>query len=255
MAISGVGGTVSFFDNRPLISGSFSGLDTAALLEAQLTIRRLPAVKLENRISENDTQIAALTELNSLLEDLRSSVNALRSPPGLTGIDSNIFERNSVFFSSDSATSATDILGATASNQASPGIFDIEVQQIATAQKVSSASIADVSAALGVTETLTIGVAGADPSETFDLSVDANTSAADIVSAVNTQSAVTGIRASIVQIASGDSRVVFTAVETNQEISIVGDNGGATLSALGVSNDNGATFLNELAAAQPAQLL
>ena len=43
MAISGTQGTVSFIDSKPLLTGSFSGLDTAALIEASLVAKRQPA--------------------------------------------------------------------------------------------------------------------------------------------------------------------------------------------------------------------
>ena len=240
MAISGTGGTLNFIDNRPLITGSFSGLDTAALIDAELTIRRLPAVSLENRISENDTKIAAFNELKSLLDGLGGAMNGLRNPPGITGLDSNIFERKAAFLTSSSTTAATEIMGATVDNTASSGVHSIEVSQVAMAHKVASGTVADPAAALGVTETLTIGLAGAPVEEQFALAVDATMSASDIVAAVNTQTAVTGVRASTIRVADNDYRVVFTASETNREIELIGTTG-ATTAALGVSSDNGAT--------------
>src|SRR3546814_16763895 len=49
------------------------------------------------------------------------------------------------------------------------------------------------------------------------------------------------------------SDLVFTAEETNKAIQITGDSG-ATLAALNVSADNGATFSTELQPHQPARL-
>ena len=106
MAISGTGGSVNFFDDRPLLTGSFSNLNTAALIEAELAVRRLPAEKLETRIGENDTKIAALNELKGLLGALGGSLNALRSPPGITGIGDNVFERKAVFLTATGAATA-----------------------------------------------------------------------------------------------------------------------------------------------------
>ena len=253
MAISGTGGTLNFIDNRPLVTGSFSGLDTAALIEAELTIRRLPAVNLENRISENDTKIAAFNELNSLLSSLGAATNGLRNPPGISGLDSNTFERKAVFLTSSSATAATEILGATVENTAATGVHTIEVDQIALAHKVSSGTIADPASALGVSETLTVGLAGATAAEQFNLAVDATTTANDIVAAVNTQTAVTGVRASVIKVADNDHRVIFTASDTNKNIELIGTTG-ATTAALGISSDNGATYDNVLQAAQGARL-
>src|SRR3546814_5409294 len=78
-------------------------------------------------------------------------------------------------------------------------------------------------------------------------------SASDVVYAINAVSSTTGARASAVKVADGDYRIVFTAEETNKAIQITGDSG-ATLAALNVSADNGATFSTELQPHQPARL-
>lgn len=251
MALSGTQGTVSFLGNSPLLTGSFSGLDTAAIIEASLAVKRIPIDRLENKISKTDTRIAAFNEFKTLLNTLQSAVGGLRNPPGSAGVLSNVFERKSTFVSSSSATAATQIMGATATNNAVAGRYDIEVLQLAQAHKVSGSSLADVSTALGVTETLTIGLAGG---ATATVDITADMTASEVVYAINAVSGTTGLRASALKIAEGDYRVVFTAEDTNKAIQIAGDNGGATLAALGVSADNGATFTTQLQAYQPAQL-
>jgi len=251
MALAGTQGTVSFLGNSPLLTGSFSGLDTAAIIEASLAVKRIPIDRLESQISQTETRIAAFNEFKGLLDTLQSAVNGLRNPPGSTGILSNVFEQKSTFVSSSSSTPATEILGATATNNAQPGKYEIEVEQLAQAHKVAGASLADVSTDLGVTETLTIGLAGGT---TVDVDITADMSASEVVYAINAVSGTTGVRASAMKIADGDYRIVLTAEETNKAIEITGDNGGATLDALKVSTDNGATFDTELQAAQPARL-
>jgi flagellar hook-associated protein 2 len=250
MALAGTQGTISFVGNSPLLTGSFSGLDTAAIIEASIAVKRIPIDRLENKISENETRVAAFNEFKALLSTLQSAVNGLRNPPGSAGVLSNVFEQKGVFVSSNTTTPATDILGATATNNAQPGKYQIEVLQIAQAHKVSGSALADKSVALGVTETITVGLAGG---ATADIEITADMSAADVVFAVNAVSGTTGVRASALKIAEGDYRIVFTAEETNKAIEITGDSG-ATLAALNVSADNGVTFDTELQAAQPAQL-
>ncbi len=253
MAITGTGGSVNFFDDRPLLTGSFSQLDTAALIEAQMAVRRLPAEKLENRIGENDTKIAALNEAKSLLGALGGALSVLRNPPGFAGISANVFEQKAVFLTANGATAATEILGATVENTSAAGIHEIIVDQVASAHKVSSATIADPQVALGVTETLTIGLAGAPVEEQFALDVDATMTASGIVSAINTQTGVTGVRASLIKIADADYRVVVTAAETNKEVELIGTSG-ATTAALGLSADNGATYNEVLQIAQGSRI-
>ena len=251
MALAGTQGRVSFVGNSPLLTGSYSGLDTAAIIEASLAVKRIPIDRLETKISETDTRITAFNEFKSLLNSLQSAVNGLRNPPGSTGILSNVFEQKAAFISSSTTTPATDILGATATNNAQAGTYEIEVLQTAQAHKVSGGTLADVGTALGVTETITVGLDGGD---TVDIDITADMTAADVVYAVNAASGATGVRASALKIADGDYRVVFTAEETNKAIQITGDNAGATLSALNASADNGATYDTELQAFQPAQL-
>lgn len=252
--VAGTQGTVSFIGNSPLLTGSFSGLDTAAIIEASLAVKRIPIDRLNNRISDNDTRVAAFNEFTALLETLQSSVNALRNPPGSTGILSNIFEQKSAFITSNTATPATEILGATATNNAAPGTYEIDVLQIAEAHKISGSTLTDVTTALGVTETLTINLAGAAAEETATIDITADMTATDVVFAINAVTGTTGVRASALKIADNDFRIVFTAEETNKDIEITGDNGGATLNALNVSTDNGATYTTVLQPSQPARL-
>ena len=251
MPLAGTTGTVSFVGNSPLLTGSFSGLDTAAIIEASIALKRIPIDRLESKISTNDTRIVAFNEFKGLLNSLQSAVNGLRSPPGSTGILNNVFEQKSAFVSSSTSTPATEILGATATNNALAGKYDIVVHQLAQAHKVSGSTLADTSTDLEVTETLTVGL---DGGTTAEIEVTSDMSAADVVYAINAVSGTTGVRASALKIADGDYRVVFTAEETNKAIQITGDNAGATLDALNVSTDNGATFDTELTPYRPARL-
>ena len=251
MAISGTQGTINFIDSRPLLTGSFSGLDTAALIEASLIAKRQPAVLLEQKITDNDTKIAAYNELVGLLEGLETASNALRNPPGFSGLTENLFEQKAVFLSSSSATTATELLGATADNTAEAGTHQIVVEQIATAHKVASGAIADPTAALGIDEDLTINLNGAAAEETAVISLTATQSASDLVNAVNAVSETTGVRASLLQISDSDYRLVFTAEQTNKDIELSGSTG-SLLSSLGVSADNGATYDDVLQVSQPA---
>ncbi len=243
--VAGTQGTVSFIGNSPLLTGSFSGLDTAAIIEASLAVKRIPIDRLNNRISENDTRIAAFNEFKALLETMQSAVNGLRNPPGSTGILNNVFEQKSAFVSSNTTTPATDILGATATNNAAAGTYEIDVLQVAQAHKISGGTLADVTTNLGVTETLTVNLAGATAEETVDIAITDGMTATDVVFAINAVTGTTGVRASALKIADGDYRIVFTAEETNRNIEIAG---AATLAGLN------ATTTTELDAAQPAQL-
>src|SRR3546814_6380517 len=114
------------------------------MIEASLAVKRFPIDRLENKISLTDTRVAAFNEFKALLSTLQSAVNGLRSPPGLTGVLSNVFEQQSAFVSSHSSTAATEILGATATNNAQAGKSEIIVEQLAQAHKVTGPALADI---------------------------------------------------------------------------------------------------------------
>ena len=50
-------------------------------------------MRLEQRISRNEARVAALGELKTLLQRLKDAVAGLRNPPGLLGVNENVFER------------------------------------------------------------------------------------------------------------------------------------------------------------------
>src|SRR3546814_11313649 len=97
---------------------------------------------------------------------------------------SDLFEQKSAFVSSNSSTAATEILGATATNNAQAGKYEIIVEQLAQAHKVSGTALADISTDLGLTETLTIGL---DGGTTATVDVTADMSASDVVYAIRSE--------------------------------------------------------------------
>ncbi len=246
--INGLNGSLAFDGNTPYISGSFSGFNTAALVDAAVQARRIPADRLEAKISGNETRIAALQELSGLLSDFQASVDGLRNPPGFGAF--NVFDQNQVTITSTGSTPGTDIVVAAADSNAPTGSFDLEILQLATAHKVSGGTIADATAALGITDTVSVAVDGRAP---VSIGITATMSLNDIAAAIEAQSGASGVRASVVQLSPTDSRLVLTAQDSNRALQLSGGDP-ATLAALGVSSDNGATFSSELQAFQPAQL-
>lgn len=256
MALAGTQGSLSLSNGRPVLSGSFSGLDTAAVVDALVQAKSFPIVRLNQRIEETDIKSAAYANLQSLVENLRVAAEGLRNPPGLNGALNNVFEQKSAFLTTSAVAGtpspASDLMGVTAANTAVAGIYEFEIQQIATAHKITGGTIADNTTGLGVADTLTIGLTGGD---TVDIEVTADMTLDGLVTAINSQSTTTGIRASSLKIADGDFRIVLTAEQTNKAITMSAAGGNALLNTLGISADNGATFDNVLEVPQPAEIL
>lgn len=163
-SVSGVG-NLSFVDGRPTFFGGQSDIDTESLINALVAARRLPAVSIEQNVTENDAKIAAYGDLKSLLEAIQLSAEALRNPPGFFGADDNVFEQKGVFLSGGGTVAASDVLSASASNSAVAGTYDMRVLQLAQAEKVHALT-ATSDQALSIDSTLDIGLATS--SVTFD---------------------------------------------------------------------------------------
>lgn len=212
-------GNLTFVNGSPRITGQYSGFDTNAIVEATILAKRIPAVRMESTVSNNELKKTAYNELNTLLTTLRNSLNSLRNPPGLTGVDSNAFETKASFLTSSTTTNPNSILGISTTNSAIAEKFEIEVLQIATANKLSSGTVADSTAAQGITDTLTVGLAGGT---TKDISITSDMSLNDIAANINGQTGVTGVRASVIKVADNDFRLVMTAEETGKAITLSG---------------------------------
>lgn len=256
MALAGTQGSLSLSNGRPVLSGSFSGLDTAAVVDALVQAKSFPIVRLNQRIEQSDIKSTAYTNLQALVENLRVAADGLRSPPGLNGALANVFEQKSAFITTTAAPGSTaspalELMGVTASNTAVAGIYEFEIINIAKAHKITGGSLADNTTGLGVADTLTIGLDGGD---TVDINVTADMNLDSLVAAINSQSDTTGIRASSLKIADGDFRIVMTAEETNKTITMSAAGGNALLNTLGISADNGTTFDNVIEVPQPSEI-
>jgi flagellar hook-associated protein 2 len=252
-------GSLSGANGAPRLSGTSSELDTEKLVEALVAAKRLPADRLEQRITRNEAKIAAYGELRGLLSDLKSAVAGLRNPPGVLGVQENLFERKEVYYSADATTSPASLLSVSAANKVPPGRFEVVVERLATARKLAGDALAGdgldlATAANGgsaLSGAITLGLAGGGSAT---IAVDGTMDLQNVRAAVNARSAETGIAASVIKVSAGDYRLVLTAAETGKEVVLASAGGDDILGVLGLSADGGATFKNPLAAPQTAQL-
>src|SRR3954447_4576396 len=141
-ATSGVGfGTLDTSSGTPRLTGTASNIDTQALINALVQAKQQPAVQLKAKITKNEAKVAAYGDLKDLLQKLQSAVAGLRNPPGLLGVQDNIFEKKDVFYSSSTTTSPASLLSVSADNKVAPGKFSMVVQQLAAARKLSGDSM------------------------------------------------------------------------------------------------------------------
>lgn len=241
------------------LSGTSSGLDTAELVDAMVAARRVAATRLETRIEANDARAAALGELEGHLSGLRSAVAGLRSPPGFLGAADNVFEGKDVFLTADTATSPASLLGVQAANTAAAGQFEIVVDQLATARKLSGDPVADASAPLADSlnggspfeGSFTIGLAGSG--RTAEIAVTGEMSLNDLRAAINGVQADAGVTATTLGVGPSDHRLVLTAREPGTEVVLAPAGGADVLGILGLSADGGTSFAHGLAEPREAR--
>ncbi len=205
--------TIDQKTNSVRMTSMSSGIDTEALTQALYEAKKLPALRIENKLQLNDAKVVAYRELQTMLGAMQDALAGLRRPPGLAGVEENLFEQKSAFFSSNTQTSPASLLGIQASNRAVPGRFDLEVHALATASKLMSTPFASASETMGAAGagTLTIGLGSGD---TADIVIAEEMTLYDVRDAINAEASTTGVSASVLKVASGDLRLILTGEET-----------------------------------------
>lgn len=201
------------------IDGLISGLDTTSMITALANAKRTPITLLEKRASAQTTVLSAYTTLTGQLATLRNSAATLAQGTALQARSVTV---------SDSAA-----LLASSSSGAAMGTYDITIDQLAQAHKVSSGTVADSNADLGFAGDLVINGKTVTLKASDDLVALKN--------AIN--SAQAGVSASITTVSSTDHRLVLrsltTGVENSIEIAEAGDTG--LLQSLGIQNGTSTT--------------
>ena len=216
--------------------GVGSGLDVNSLVEQLVAAERRPVA---NRIglaeARTNAELSAVGKVKSALSDFQSKLEALK--------DIDNFQQRTVDLSSE------DFISVTADSSAVKGSYEIEVQQLATRQKLSSAAYLGPDQVIG-TGLLSFTVGG----EAFAVNiVDGENTLADIRDAINDAADNTGLQATIVTADDG-SRLIFSSAETGSAntITIQASGGDGWLAAFNYDPNAGFNPVTELEAAQDA---
>jgi flagellar hook-associated protein 2 len=199
--------------NSPRMTSIGSDIDTEQLTQSLYEAKRLPAVRIEQKISVNDAKEEAYGELRTKLRDVKNALDGLRNPSGFDRLDKNLFENKAAYFSSDTPTSPASLLGVQADNRADVGSFDLTIDALASAHKTMSQSFASADEQLGpaAAGTLTVGLGSGD---TADVAVAADMNVHDLRDAINAEAETTDVRASVLKVADADYRLVLSGERT-----------------------------------------
>lgn len=229
--------SVSYSQNR-------NEFDTDALVEAAVSAKLARADTLETKVTANETKIAAYEEMQTLLLAMQDSLQALRADPSSSGQEDDVFLNRTGYLTSGTSTSADTLLSVTVEDGTELGSHEIEIIQVAKAERLGGSSQSSRSDAANMAGSFTLG--GTAFTVTADMSLD------DIVDTINTETSNTGVKASVIKVSDTEYMMVLTASQTNAEITLA-DTSGTVLQDLGLIDGNG-DKADVLQAAQPAQI-
>jgi len=141
--------------DRTTFSGLATGLDTSALVQSLISFERRPVTFLEDRRTQIESQRTKFRELSSKLLVLRDAARALDNR--IASLSQGAFQEE--FLAYRAETSDEKVVRARATGAASPGVYDLTVDRLATVQREISQAFASNSDPLsGVSQgdTLTI---------------------------------------------------------------------------------------------------
>lgn len=242
-------------DGKPRISGLTSGIDYKAIIDAQITAKRAPAVQLETKISKNSEVINALGELKTKTKSFTTSLDLLRGQNVLLG--DNVFATKTATGSTAATTTAPvshvpsdigDLLTVSVEQTATNATHTINIQQLAKAHQIRGGVQTSSTTALTYSGTFTLN------GET--ITVAATDTLNDIRGKIN--AADTGVTASVISASSSAFYLVLTADETGTTNAIDLSGGNTLTDTLGLTDattmGGGGDFAFEQVEAQDAIL-
>ena len=218
-------------------TGIGSGLDVNGLVQQLVTAEgQAASQRLIQRETQFQSRLSAYGSLKSSLEGFKTAIDALQNNDAVRG--------------RTISSSNEDAISLAVTSDAVPASYSIDIESLATAARLSSASFTGADAAVGSgTLDLSIGT------ESFSVTIDpeANT-LADIRDAINNADDNAGVLATIINAESG-SFLVLTGTRTGAANGVTvtqstPDNG---LSALTFDPGNGSNNLTESVAAADAR--
>lgn len=226
-----------------------SSVDWTALIKSQVDAKEARATTIQTKITSNQAKISAYQSLQSTLSTLATAASSL-SNSIQSSLSSGVFATRSATISSTGDVSASAALSMSVANGAATGDHTLQIEQIATAQKVIGSSVSDQTASLGYTGTFSIGLAGGSSA---NISISSSMTLQDVADAINNQTSTTNVQASIIQVSSNKFEMVLSGTKDAADIQTSSVSGDDVLSELGVTDGSG-NFTDVLQTSQAAKL-
>lgn len=195
--------------------GSGSGLELESLVTKLMAAESVSLTTLQTKQASYETKISAMGSLRSVLSSLQTAS---------TGLKADTLQKATDKFAAYTASvTDTTIASATATTGAVAGKYSLEVTNLAKSQRLSSSAFASSStvvSASGGTLTLDLGtlsggVYTADSTRSYDISLSAGATLADLRDAINNSDA--GVTATIINGTAG-AQLVLTGEEGTNNV-------------------------------------
>ena len=198
-----------------MISGLISGLDWRTMIDQLMQLDHRSVDLLTTKKTKYEKQLDAWHTVNSNLLSLRNAASELRQ--------SSAFEVFTSTMVSNTTTEPENLLSVATSEDASVGNYNIVVQQLAQAQKLSSQSFSSISAALGISGEILV-----NQKAISIVATDSLTDIRDKINGVNTGSSPSGVTASILAAGEDSYRLILTSDSTGEEGFSIAEVGSST---------------------------
>ena len=189
------------------VTGIGSGLDIESIVTSLVSAEGdAKTLLLANKRSDTEFEVSAYGALKSTLSTFSSSLEFLKTPAN--------FQANTLITSDPDVFTVTTSAGPVVSGGISPGVFDIEVKELAEAQKLLTTGFADEDTVVG-TGTMTISVGN----DSFTVTIDSeNDTLGEIRNAINNATDNTGVSATIVNVDDGsggtETKLILSSDDT-----------------------------------------
>jgi len=205
-----------------LISGLVSGFDWRTMIDQLIAIEHRRVDLIEERKSEYESKLSEWQSVNTMLLSLKTAANDLSVESAF-----NVYTSSTT---SNTSTAASDLLTVTTSSTASPGMYEIKVDNLAKSQKLSSKSYS----ATNTTLSLSAGDILVGGRVVNIAATDTLADIKDKINGVNTGSSPSNVTANIVQYGTNYYRLVLTNDSTGADgISLLNASSSDILCSLG----------------------
>lgn len=229
-------------------STSSSETDWDALIEVAVAAKEVRADTIDLKIEDNDATIAAYEKMQSLLQDIVSAAEAIRGTADSLTANDDIFSTRAAYLTAVGDVDAENAVVVTAEADATIATYDLQILQLASAQKIAGTAVEDKTAELGLSGTFSLQL---ENTEAVQIEVSEDMTLMEIAEAINAKSNASGISATVLEVSEGSYKLILSAGETGQQIVLSDVSGDDVTASLGLTDGDG-SFASELQEAQSA---